>query len=234
MKMSPTTEMQQVAPDNGPENTIRIDNLFHERYPNLPKLSNCLDDDEDYLACAIFDCIQGLWHPGITFAQWYEATVTLLITGGSNGFSKTHPHAVADRVKELDPDGTAIEKLTSPPVRITSPIIPIIDVQCGVEGAVVIAGLVERIAPRDENDLQRVKKRGYELRGPTMCLHMFLRDDSDSILYKIDRFDYERLALEVIKRGRAGKALYAIKGTVPLGFRMIKVQRVLYLTDMQK
>jgi hypothetical protein len=220
-------EMQQQAASNDFENAIRIDNLFHEQHP-------IKDDEDGEKASAIFDCIQMLWRPGLTFAQWYEATVTLLITGGSNGFSKTHPHIVADWIKELDPDGTTIGKLTSPSVRITSPIMQIKDVQCGVEGAVVIAALVERIAPRDENDLQKVKKRGYELRGPTMCLHMFMRDDSDSILCKIDRYDYQRLALEIIERGKAGKALYAIKGTVPLRFRMIKVQRVLYLTDMQK
>lgn len=115
---------------------------------------------------------------------------------------------------------------------ISSPIMPIKDVQCGVEGSVVIAAVATRIAPRDENDLAKVKKRGRELKGPTMCLNMFLRDDSDEIYAKIDRFDYERMAHEIIERGKAGKAIYALKGTVPQDFRMIKVQRILYLGDL--
>jgi|ERR1700687_1094225 len=132
-------------------------------------------------------------------------------------------YPITDRIKILHPDLTAIG--------IRSPLTPIKEVQCGIEGQVVIAAVATRIAPRDENDLQKVKKRGRKLSGPTMCLHMFMRDDSDEIFCKIDRFDYARLAQAIAERGKSGKAIYAIKGTVPPDFRMIKVQRILYLGD---
>jgi hypothetical protein len=133
-------------------------------------------------------------------------------------------YPVSDQIKILHPDLAAIG--------IRSVVTPIKEVLCGIDGAVVIIAVATRIAPRDENDLAKVKKRGRELRGPHMCLNMFMRDDSDEIFCKIDRFDYERLAHPIIERGKAGKAIYALKGTVPPDFRMIKVQRIIYLGNM--
>jgi hypothetical protein len=132
---------------------------------------------------------------------------------------------ISNRIQTLHPDLTAIG--------IRSKITPINKVQCGVEGAVVIAGVAMRIAPRDENDLQKVAKRGYKFSGPTICLNMFVRDDGDEIFCKIDRYDFERLATPIIEHGRAGNAIYALKGTVPLDFRMIAVNRIIYLGDMK-
>jgi hypothetical protein len=105
-------------------------------------------------------------------------------------------------------------------------------VQCGITGVVAIAGVATRIAPRDENDLQNVTRRGYKVKPPSMCLHMFMKDDEDEIFCKIDRLDFERLARPVIDRGKPGKSLYGVKGTVPSGFRMIKVKHILYLGVM--
>ena len=133
-------------------------------------------------------------------------------------------YPVSDRIKELHPSLSD--------VGIKSPVIDIKDVQPGIEGYVVIIGVATRIAPRDENDLAKVKKRGRELRGPSMCLNLFIRDDSDEIYVKVDRFDYERLARDIIERGKAGKVLYAVKGTVPPDFRMIKVHKILHLGEM--
>jgi DNA-directed DNA polymerase III PolC len=133
-------------------------------------------------------------------------------------------YPISDRIKELHPDLTAIG--------IQSPITPIKQVQCGIEGAVVIAAVATRIAPRDENDLANVSKRGYEVKGPHMALNMFLRDDSDEIFCKIDRWAFDHLAKDIIEKGMPGKALYAFKGTVPKDFRMIKVQRVLFLGEL--
>jgi hypothetical protein len=135
-------------------------------------------------------------------------------------------YPITDRIKILHPDLTVIG--------IKSRLTPIKEVQCGVVGPVVIAAVATKIAPRDENDLAKVKKRGYELKGKTMCLNMFLRDDSDEIFGKIDRVDYERMAQPIVERGKKGKAIYAIKGRVPSGFRMIKVERILYLGDMER
>ncbi len=134
-------------------------------------------------------------------------------------------YPISDRIKELHPDLAAIG--------IKSRLTPINEVQCGIEGPVVIAGVVMRIAPRDENDLQKVAKRGYKFSGPTTCLNMFVRDDTDEIFCKINRFNFERLATPITERGRAGKALYALKGTVPPDFRMIRIDRIIYLGDME-
>jgi hypothetical protein len=133
-------------------------------------------------------------------------------------------YPIKDRINILHPDLTAIG--------IQSRVMSIKEVQCGIEGPVVIAGVAVRIAPRDENDLQKVAKRGYKFSGPTTCLNMFVRDDSDEIFCKIDRYDFERLAKPIIEHGRQGKALYALKGTVPPDFRMISVERFIYLGDM--
>jgi DNA-directed DNA polymerase III PolC len=135
-------------------------------------------------------------------------------------------YPVSDHIKILHPDLTEIG--------IRSPITPIKKVQCGIEGPVVIAAVATRIAPRNANDLANVAKRGKKVSGPEMYLNMFLRDDSDEMYCKIDRYDYDRLAQSVIEHGNVGKALYAIKGTVPADFRMIKIDRILHLGDMDR
>lgn len=132
---------------------------------------------------------------------------------------------IRDKIKELHEDLTALN-IVSKPWNIK-------DVQCGVNGSIMILAVVTRIAPRDENDAQNVQKRGYEYSGPTQALNMFFRDDTDEIFCKIDRYKYQELGLSVIERGRPGKSLYAIKGTVPPKFRMISVQAIKYLGDLK-
>jgi DNA polymerase III alpha subunit len=133
-------------------------------------------------------------------------------------------YPVSDRIKELHPDLTAINIFT-PPHRI-------IEVQTGIRGDVVIMAVARRIVPRDYNEAVLVAKRGREMRGETRFMNLFFMDDSDEVYCKIDRWDYERLALPILERGRAGKAIYAVKGTVPPDFRMIKVKMIRYLGDM--
>lgn len=132
---------------------------------------------------------------------------------------------IRDKINELHEDLSDL-KIVSKPWAIK-------DVQCGVSGSVMILAVVTRIAPRDENDAQNVQKRGYEMSGPTQALNMFFRDDTDEIFCKIDRYKYKELGLQVIERGRPGKSLYAIKGTVPAKFRMISVQAIKYLGDLK-
>lgn len=132
---------------------------------------------------------------------------------------------IRDKINELHPDLSEIN-IVSKPWNIK-------DVQCGVQGSVMILAVVNRIAPRDENDAQNVQKRGYEYSGPTQALNMFFRDDTDEIFCKIDRFKYQDIGLGVIERGRPGKSLYAVKGTVPPKFRMISVQAIKYLGDLK-
>lgn len=138
-------------------------------------------------------------------------------------------------IDSLFPVHNAIKRL-HPNLRdrnIVSDPIDVANVQCGVDGDVMIIGIAKRIAPRDMNDLQNVAKRGGEvLSGPTMKLNMFVNDDSDEILCIIDRYKYEKMGLPIVHNARAGKTILAIKGTVPRDFRMISVKAVKYLGEV--
>ena len=115
------------------------------------------------------------------------------------------------------------------------PILRIEKVQCGLEGEVAVVGVANRISPRDENEPVYVARRGGRLiKPPTKKLHLFLRDDTDEILCIVDRFAFAKFGLPVIDRGRAKKALYAVEGTVPATFRMIKVTDLRYAGDMDQ
>lgn len=132
---------------------------------------------------------------------------------------------VRDRVRELFPDLSAINIVSKPR--------NIIDCQCGERGEVMIIGLARKIAPKDENEAVNIAKRGGRvLSGPSAALNLFMLDDTDEIFCKIDRFKFEQIGRAVVERGRAGKAIYAVKGTIPPGFRMISVKSIRYIGDM--
>lgn len=132
---------------------------------------------------------------------------------------------VADRIKKLHPDLTKINIFSEPS--------PVVSVQTGVMGEVMIFAVVRKIAPRNENEAVNVMKRdGRILKGPTQSLNLFFADDTDEIFAKVDRFNFERLGRKIVEEGRAGKSLYAIKGTVPSSFRMIQIKAIRYLGEM--
>lgn len=133
-------------------------------------------------------------------------------------------HPIWDAVKRLHPDLTKINIFSEP--------IPVLKVQPGIRGDFLVFVVARRIAPRDENDAQNVQKRGYKLNGPTQALNMFVADDSDEIFCKINRYDFEKIGRPVVERGKVDKALYAIKGSCPADFRMIKVKQIRYLGDL--
>jgi len=131
-------------------------------------------------------------------------------------------YPIRDAVKRLHPDLEASGIVSSPR--------NIINVQCGVQGEVMVFAIAKRIVPRDENDPGNIAKRGGKVySGPTAALNLFVNDDTDEIFAKVDRFRFEHLGRQIIERGRAGKALYAIKGTVPTGFRMISITAIKFL-----
>jgi len=134
-------------------------------------------------------------------------------------------YPVADRIKKLLPDPAARNIVSDP--------VPIKEVQPGKRGSVLIFGVARRIVPRDVNETINVAKRnGRVLTGKTAYLNLFVRDDTDEIYCKVDTWKFDELGRGVVERGRAGSALYAIKGTVPDDFRMIKIQNIKYLGDM--
>ena len=102
---------------------------------------------------------------------------------------------------------------------------------------VLVFCTLSKINPRDENEVVIVARRGYEVKdGKTTSLNLQLTDDTDTIFGKIDRFLYNSFGKEIVDRGRVGKALYAVKGTVRGGgsFRMINVKMVRYIGDIEK
>lgn len=136
-----------------------------------------------------------------------------------------HLYPVDYSVKKLHPDLSAIGIVTPPT--------PINEVQCGIEGNVVIIGVAKKIAPKDENEEVNVKRRGGKrYAGPTAALNLFVNDDRDEIFVKVNRFLYEKFGREIVERGRAGSAIYAIKGYCPKDFRMISAQQIKYLGDL--
>lgn len=132
---------------------------------------------------------------------------------------------IADRIKAIMPDPAAL-KISSVPEAI-------INVQCGLHGDIVIFGVAKKIAPRDENEAVNIAKRGGRIiTGPTQSLNMFIGDDTDEIFCKIDRFRFEELGRPITEKGRPGKSLYALKGTCPPDFRMLKVTNVRYIGEL--
>jgi DNA polymerase III alpha subunit len=147
------------------------------------------------------------------------------LSDARTGLDSLYP--ITDAVKKVDLDALKI---------VSSPW-PIKEVQCGVRGHVMIMGVITKIAPKDENEAVNVMKREAKgrrglLTGPTSSLNLFVRDDTDEIFCKIDRFNYEELGRQVAETGRAGKSLYAIKGECPQDFRMIRVENIRYLGEM--
>lgn len=100
----------------------------------------------------------------------------------------------------------------------------------GEEYPALVFGVLQQIKPRDENEAVNIAKRnGKVLTGPTMSLNMTLADDTDRIFAKINRFQFEEIGRAIVDRGRPGKALYAMKGTVPRDFRMLSVKNVRFI-----
>lgn len=133
---------------------------------------------------------------------------------------------VADAIKRLHPDLVASG--------IVSPSTPVSEVQCGVDGQVMILALAKKITIKDENDAASVARRGYQIKGnQTRGVNMFFADDTDEVFCKINRFMFDSLGQDVLRQAQSGKSLYAIKGLVPKGFRMIDVKGMKYLGELE-
>lgn len=132
---------------------------------------------------------------------------------------------ISDAIERLHPDPAVSVKITTKPT-------PIIEAQCGIKGDIVIFGVLTRVAPRDDNDPANIVKRGYAVTGPHWSLNMFIRDDTDEIFAKVNRYDYERFGKEILENGRVGKSLWAFKGDVPESFRMIAINNIRYLGEL--
>lgn len=136
-------------------------------------------------------------------------------------------------IDSLWPIKNAIQRLMPDPAErnIHTPPTPVTKIQTnGHEQSFLVFVTTAQIKPRDENENVNVAKRGGKvLTGPTMSLNLTLADDTDRIFGKVDRFNFEKLGREIVDRGRPGKALYAMKGTVPRDFRMLQVKQVRFI-----
>ncbi len=145
-------------------------------------------------------------------------------------------YPISDTVHRMYPDIKESLNIHTKPTQVKN----IVE---GKSGSVMIIGVIKKIAPRDENDaqkvtdrVQRARERGMKttglLSGPTQALNLFVADDTDEIFCKVDRYNFEKWGKAIIERGKPGKAIYAIKGTIPEDFRMIKISAVRYIGDI--
>jgi DNA polymerase III alpha subunit len=142
-------------------------------------------------------------------------------------------YTASTKIDSLTPIADVIKKVDLKALNIVSKPEPIIDLYAGLDGIHSIFGLVKKIQPRDENDLHSLAKRdGRRIEGPSWSLNLFVHDDTDEILCKIDRYDYEECKPFMEETGVPGDSLYAIKGRIPRGFRMILITRIIFLGKM--
>ena len=112
----------------------------------------------------------------------------------------------------------------------------LIDAQCTgrKEDMVVVARVID-INPRDHNEVGNLAKRkGRRINGPHLFLNLVIEDDTDRILARVNRYDYERVAKPIIDRGDAGNAIYGFKGRLLPDFRLIEIDRAKYLGSMKQ
>ena len=129
---------------------------------------------------------------------------------------------IRDAISVLHPDLEAINIISEPK--------DITDIDAGTDGYVMIFGLAKRIQSRDLNDLHSLAKRdGRRIQGQSWILNMFMHDDTDEILCKIDRDQYMTAGKKIEEIAGQGDSLYAIRGTVPKNFRMINISNIRYL-----
>lgn len=100
------------------------------------------------------------------------------------------------------------------------------------EESVCVFAVITSVKPIYENAPAIVAKRGYELHGPLNSVQFWARDDSGEMYCKIDRWDFDELGVPFIEQAKPKKSLYGIKGWVPRGFRMIKVESLKYMGEM--
>jgi DNA polymerase III alpha subunit len=144
-------------------------------------------------------------------------------------------YPIRDAVEVAFPGGLIEAGILDPGTRIYD----CDEVQCGVNGEVVVIAVANRIATKDENNDAAVERRGYKFNRDAVSLNLFVADDSGELLAKIGRFNYSRLAPPILELSsnpnwKPKRSVFIIKGTVPKGFRMIDVTRIKYLCELSE
>ncbi len=142
-------------------------------------------------------------------------------------------------IDSIWPIRDAFRRLMPDPLErnIVTPPTPIVDLQIQQNDyEAMVFCTFSKINPRDENEAVIIARRGFEIKdGLTASLNLQLTDDTDTIFGKIDRWKFPKLGQEIVDRGKTGKALYAVKGTIKgnTSFRMMMIKQVRYIGDME-
>lgn len=135
---------------------------------------------------------------------------------------------VANPVTKIDTITPVADRLSSIDLRkhkIISPKTPIEHVSEIQENEVLVIGILNKVTKGDDNEPERVARRGRRISGPSAFASLIVADDTGDILCRVSRSNYERLQGQVDKLS-LGRSLIAIKGRVPQGIRMIDVQGI--------
>lgn len=136
---------------------------------------------------------------------------------------------VADALRRLMPD-PSVRNIRSRPTLIK-------DLPFSAEAyEALLFVLVTAITPRDENEDGLVVKRGHKLTdGTTEFLTLRIRDDTGAILGKVNRFNFKKVAPQIMSTGKAGKALWALKGklySIDDGLQVLSINQARYIGEM--
>jgi len=134
---------------------------------------------------------------------------------------------VRDYFNELMPDPAA-RNITTRPIEIE-----FIEGE-GREREFMVFAVINSFRVKNENDLEAIEKRGYEIKGNPLSMVMKIADDTDEMYAKISHKDFMKMGKEVLKNGKPEKALYAIKGIVPKEFKILLVTGIRFIGYMEK
>lgn len=101
------------------------------------------------------------------------------------------------------------------------------------KGTHVFIGKLVKKNVRDLNELVNIHKRGGEVYEEfTYLLNITLEDDTDAIMARIGRKDFDRMAPDIIENGREGVDYYLVKGDIIADdIRFIFVKEIFRLGD---
>lgn len=99
------------------------------------------------------------------------------------------------------------------------------------DGFFTLIGCMIKKNLRDANEACFVTKRdGKYLTGQTAWLNITIEDDTDSIMCKIQKHDYERLGRSIAESGREDKDWYMVHGEKINGWSIVFVKNIMRIT----
>lgn len=151
------------------------------------------------------------------------------------GLAKQLAEAVTP-IDSLTPVKAAIDRVIGDlsTINIFTAPTPINQIYAGQNGSVLIIGLMTMQKRKDRNDAESVTRRnGKRVTGETIALNMSFQDDSGAeILAIVSPEDFNQTAPALLARGGVGSAIYAVKGTIPRDFRMISVEGIRFVCNI--